>query len=698
MRTDSSRTRSTPIRLPALEPMSQSTIPLESTRMQIQPVIAETTPAIAPRESAPPAIAAGVPQLVGGRYRVLSLRGTGAEAAVHLAIDLFSGQEVALKVAAPARLMEEYRRCAELTHPHLARALSLWRSGPSAALAFEYGADDLSVLRGAPEALVVRHMAEIARGLCHLHRRGIVHGDVKPENAVLAGATGKRKALLVDLGLGETESAARGSLEYAAPEVLEGAAPDAASDLYSLGVTLHELLSGFGPFAAPASADVVRAHFEPAPAARASAGVQAVVAKLLARDPRSRYAHSDEVIEALAAATGLSLECEGEGLSPDRIALGQLQGREAELARIEVAARRAVSGNGEMMLVAGASGSGRSRLLRAASASAELAGLRTIFLEQGEGLAALCRRLDLLLGAAASFDASVGAAREKLAGACAQHPLAVLIDDADRSTDWLPALLLALARDPVWKRRPLLVVAAGSQQFQAPVERLDLQPLVPASAKAKLLDALGPRTWAEGLAERLVRESSGQPRDLETALCDLARRALLARRRGRWELDALRAGADFAGCVPRSASRSARAAVAALPRVQQSELGLAAVLWPELDAAALAGHEAALVAGGLRVAEELKLSLSQLALSRAAERALSRGERQNAHLRASQMTADPAARAMHLFHARQRGVVRAAIAAARARLRTGTPLEAARLYQTAEAALRHPLRSVRAAV
>src|SRR5689334_9129716 len=105
MRTDSSRTRSTPVRLPALEPMSKSEVPLESTRMQIQPLIVDTATAIAPREPAPPAVAAGVPQLVGGRYRVLSLRGTGAEAAVHLAIDLFSGEEVALKVAAPGRLM-----------------------------------------------------------------------------------------------------------------------------------------------------------------------------------------------------------------------------------------------------------------------------------------------------------------------------------------------------------------------------------------------------------------------------------------------------------------------------------------------------------------------------------------------------------------------------------------------------------------
>src|SRR6266853_115664 len=212
-----------------------------------------------------------VPQLVGGRYRVLAPRGSGAEASVYLAVDLFTDKEV-------------------------------------------------------------------ARALGYLHRLGIVHGDVKPQNAVLAGRLAGRRALLVDLGLAGVQPAARGSLEYAAPEVLEGAAPDAASDLYSLGVMLHELVSGVNPFAARTPAEVIRGHFESVPPARASAGVQAVVAELVAREVRSRYAQTDEVIEALAAATGLVLDSEGEGLAPDRIGLGQLYGREAELERIEEAA------------------------------------------------------------------------------------------------------------------------------------------------------------------------------------------------------------------------------------------------------------------------------------------------------------------------------------------------------------------------
>jgi signal transduction histidine kinase len=672
--------------------------------MQSQPVVAHPTGLLPHPEPSRDADVTEVPQLVGGRYRVLSLRGSGAEASVYLATDLFTDQEVALKVGAPGRLAAEYRRGAELAHPHLARALVFWRGAGASSLAFEYGAEDLTVLRGAPEPEVVRHVAGIARALSYLHRRGIVHGDVKPQNAVLAGPSAARRALLVDLGLAGAESAARGSLEYAAPEVLQGAPPDAASDLYSLGATLHELLSGSNPFAAAGNpAGIIRAHFETPAAPRASPGVQAVVSKLLAREPRSRYAHADEVIEALAAATGLPLESEGEGLAPDRIGLGQMYGREAELARIETAAGNVAGGDGEQLLLVGASGSGRSRLLRASAVLAELAGLRTFHLNQGEGLDVLCRRLGLLLGLGhglgGHFEASVGLARERLSAACAQHPLALLVDDADRSSDGLAAVLLAIARDPIWKVRPLLVVAASSRPpIDSNMERLELQPLAPSVGKAKVAEALGSRSWADGLAERIMNETSGHPRELEDALRDLAARRLLVRQRGRWELDLLRAGPRFAGCIPRASARGAREAVLALPKAEQSELGFLAVLWPELDAKALAGHESDLVAAGLRVAEALNLRLSQLALLQAAESALSPGERRRAHLRAAAMAQDAAGRVHQLFRAKAGGVVRAAIAAAHARTRAGEPLDAARFYQIAVAALHHPLRSARAAL
>src|SRR5207302_11329224 len=258
------------------------------------------------------------------------------------------------------------------------------------------------------------------------------------------------------------------------------------------------------PFAAPTPSEIVRAHFTAPPPVRASASVQAVVDKLLAREPRSRYAQADEVIEALAAATRLPLESEGEGLARDRIGLGLLQGREAELARIEAAAQRVAGGRGAHLLLVGPAGSGRSRLLRECGVVAELAGVRTLHLEQGTTLTTLCRWLGILVGVGTPLEPSVGAARERLIAACAQHPLALLVDDADRAKDWLCALVLALARDPAWKQRPLLVVAVSSHQIDPSLERVELRPLAPAQVKAKAVGEVGARSWGGGLAGRLV--------------------------------------------------------------------------------------------------------------------------------------------------------------------------------------------------
>src|SRR5260370_422053 len=210
---------------------------------------------------------------IGGRSRILAFRGAGAEGSVYLADDLFTGQQVALKLGARDRLAAEYNRSAALAHPHLARATALWPDGERAALSLEYAAEDLTALRGSPEILIVRHVAEIARALAHLHRHGIVHADVKPQNALLASTHGLRRALLSDLGLAGMDRTSRGSLEYAAPEVLEGAAPSAASDLYALGVTLHELLSGTNPFARSVPAGPGRAPFGGAPLLKARPGV-----------------------------------------------------------------------------------------------------------------------------------------------------------------------------------------------------------------------------------------------------------------------------------------------------------------------------------------------------------------------------------------------------------------------------------------
>ena len=641
-------------------------------------------------------------ELIGGRYRVVAFRGAGSEGSVYLADDLFTGEQVALKLGATGRLAAEYQRSASLAHPNLARAIALWPDGGTAALSFEYASEDLTVLTGSPEASIVRHAAEIARALGHLHRRGIVHADVKPQNAVLTATAGMRRALLIDLGLAGAERTSRGSLEYAAPEVLEGSAPSAASDLYSLGVTLHELLSGRNPFARATPADVVRAHFGPPPPVGGSAGVQAVIAKLLAREPHSRYADADEVIEALGSATGLDLQPEGEGLAPDCIGLGALRGREGELGRFEEAAARARSGGGSQLTLGGPPGSGKSRLLGRFNLAAELAGMRVLRIGAGRGLETLCRWLGVLLGDRRPAEPTVALAQSCLAAACKRHPLALLLDDADADPG-LFALVNALGRSRAWKRRPLVLAAVTRDPIDGALEHIELPPLRGPVAREKLQEAFGPRSWAERLSEILARETSRLPGDLEDAILDLAARGILHRRRGRWELNEARAGRDLSACVPRAALRAARERLRALPEALRPALGIAAVLGTRsdrADLAAIAGAEpiAALERAGLLEPDGAGLQLPQLALARAAERALSPAQRREANRRAAALAQDAPARAVHLFRARSSGCVRAALAGARARAREGAPAEAARLYQIACAARRAPLADVRAAL
>ena len=640
---------------------------------------------------------------IGGRYRIVAFRGAGSEGSVYLADDLFTGHQVALKLGAASRLAAEYERSASLTHPNLARAIALWPDGPAAALSLEYASEDLTAVRGSAEATVVRHVAEIARALGYLHRRGIVHADLKPQNAVLTGEGLARRALLIDLGLAGVERTSRGSLEYAAPEVLEGSAPPSpASDLYSLGVTLHELLSGVNPFARATPAEVVRAHFGPQPLARASAGVQAVIAKLLAREPQSRYAHADEVIEALGSAAGLELQAEGDGLAPDCIGLGALRGRDAELQRFQQAVARARSGSGSQLFVGGPPRSGKSRLLARFSVAAELAGMRVLRVLPGRGLETLGRWLALLLGDRSAAEPTVALVHKWLAAACERHPIALLLDDAD-SDPGLFALLAALARSREWKQRPLLVAAVAADAIDPALERIELAALPAAVAREKLREAFGSASWSERLADVLVRETSGLPGELEDAVLDLAARGILGRRRGQWELNELRAGRDLSACVPRAALRAAREQVRKLPEALRRALGIAVVLGSRCDRAtlaALAGTEpaAALERAGSLESDGSRLRCPHIALSRAAERALSPADRREANRRAAELAADARSRAVHLFRAQSRGCVRAALAAARSQARDGAPAEAARLYQIACAARRAPLFDARAAL
>ncbi|WP_412062384.1 protein kinase domain-containing protein [Rubrivirga sp. IMCC45206] len=207
-----------------------------------------------------------------------------------------------------ARFAQEARLAATVVHPNVVRVLA----ADADALVAEWveGADLGRVVAEQgplPPALAAFVARDAALGLAAVHAAGILHRDVSPAN-VLLGLDGAVK--LTDFGLaslGADDDEVRGTLGAIAPEVVRGDAPDARSDLFSLGAVLALALSGRAPFAADGTAAtldaVVNTDAGAALAAdpRVPPALAAVAAALLAKDPADRPATAVDAADALAA-------------------------------------------------------------------------------------------------------------------------------------------------------------------------------------------------------------------------------------------------------------------------------------------------------------------------------------------------------------------------------------------------------------
>jgi len=208
------------------------------------------------------ALSGGVPE----RFEVLDLLGFGAFGSVLRARDGWLAQEVALKhfqgaLAEVSRFVREVRVGQMLRHPGIIRVHDLHVHGDDLFMSQElFASTSLSdALRDSgrfdpPEALDAAR--QTLEALAHAHERGVVHGDVKPQNLLRDSGGGLK---LIDFGLatvatdpaGTVPGAAAGTPGFTAPEVLEGRRADPRSDLFSVGCLLHALVTGRGPFARP---------------------------------------------------------------------------------------------------------------------------------------------------------------------------------------------------------------------------------------------------------------------------------------------------------------------------------------------------------------------------------------------------------------------------------------------------------------
>jgi len=259
-------------------------------------------------QAARPAVVDRQREIVAGRYRLDGLLGAGASGRVFRATDETSGRTVAIKMyfaaaargsAAYERFVREARIAAGLKHPALVEVYEA--SLDHGFLVMEYlGGGSLAQRLATGERLTgaqVRRLGlELLGGLELAHHRGVVHRDLKPANVFFDGRGSAKLgdfgvAHLVDLGQTQTGGLI-GSLAYMSPEQITGAPITIAADLYGLGVTLFEALTGRLPFLGP---DFVAQHLgeaAPAPssvAAEVAPGWDAILARLLAKSPTDRY-------------------------------------------------------------------------------------------------------------------------------------------------------------------------------------------------------------------------------------------------------------------------------------------------------------------------------------------------------------------------------------------------------------------------
>ncbi|MFT3710859.1 MAG: serine/threonine-protein kinase [Archangium sp.] len=292
-----------------------------------------TEPAAAIPHDAPTKLASDplLPDVVGG-FRLEFVAGSGGMGTVYRARDERSGAAVAVKVMKRAashdprvvqRALREIEASGRVKHPNVVTLLgsgALPDGRPWIATGFLEGQPLDSLLsehRQLKWSLVVPVLASLAEALDAAHAAGVVHRDLKPANVLI---TNDAQVKLIDFGLtllGDAEEGIpqtsqqsfAGTADFVAPEQALGLALDARSDLYALGITAFQLLTGRLPFSAPSSTAILRRQvFEEAPNVRDEVSevpraLDSLVASLLAKKPMDRPATALEVLERLKGLT-----------------------------------------------------------------------------------------------------------------------------------------------------------------------------------------------------------------------------------------------------------------------------------------------------------------------------------------------------------------------------------------------------------
>ena len=341
-----------------------------------------------------------------GHYEIRATLGTGGMGEVYLARDTRLDRQVALKFLSAAfttnqdrlrRFEQEARAASALNHPNILTIYEIGEVDGRRFIATEF-VDGETLRRpieaGPLKASEALNIAEqIASALAEAHAVGIIHRDIKPENIML-----RRDGLVkvLDFGLAKLtepketgpEDLTRalvktgsgivmGTVTYMSPEQARGLTVDARTDIWSLGVVLHEMIAGQSPFASPTMSDVIAAilRSEPVPLGQyeVPAELERIVSKALQKEREGRYQTTRELLTDLKRLRQ-RLEIQAEMERAGAVATLEVAklptsrepplfvGREAEMKRLEECLREAFNGSGRLVFLTGEPGIGKTAL------------------------------------------------------------------------------------------------------------------------------------------------------------------------------------------------------------------------------------------------------------------------------------------------------------------------------------------------
>ncbi len=264
--------------------------------------------------------------ILGNRYQLLQTIGTGGMAVVYLGRDTMLERPVAIKIlredyskneAFRERFRLEAKAAANLSHPNIVTVHDFGFDSDRLFLVMEYlpGTDLKTILRERtrlPIEEAVNIIVQAAAGIGYAHRAGLIHCDVKPHNILV---TTDQRIKVTDFGIAramasihpeEKSDVVWGSPLYFSPEQAAGEPPSPASDVYSLGVVLYEMLTGRLPFQSSDPVELARMHREVLPPSprrfnpEIPPTLEQIILKVLSKEPAARYRTADQFARVLS--------------------------------------------------------------------------------------------------------------------------------------------------------------------------------------------------------------------------------------------------------------------------------------------------------------------------------------------------------------------------------------------------------------